>query len=169
MIETARLRIRRLTPADAPFIVSLLNDPAFLQFIGDRGVRTDEEAIAYIDKGPVSSHARFGFGLDAVDDLRTGEPMGICGLLKRDELEAPDLGFAFLPAFRRRGFAREAAAAVLDDAAARLTIPRVLAIVQADNERSIALLEGLGFVFERLTNSSRGETLRLYARTLRGH
>jgi len=166
VIETARLRIRRLTPADALFIVSLLNDPAFLRYIGDRGVRSVDDAVAYIEKGPVSSHARFGFGLDAVVDRSTGEPMGICGLLKRDELDAPDVGFAFLPSFRGRGYAREAAAAVLDDAAARLAIPRVLAIVQADNEASIALLERLEFRFERMTNSPKGESLRLYARTL---
>lgn len=167
MIETARLRIRRLTPADGPFIVLLLNDPAFLKYIGDRGVRTVDDAIAYIDNGPVSSHARFGFGLDAVEDLRTGEPMGICGLLRRDELDAPDIGFAFLPPFRGRGIAGEAATAVLDDAASRLAIARVLAIVQADNAPSIALLERLGFRFERVADSIRGERLQLYARTLR--
>ena len=164
MIETARLRIRRLTPEDAPFIVSLLNDPAFLRYIGDRGVRSIEEAVDYIDKGPAASHTRFGFGLDAVVDRGSGEPMGICGLLRRDELDAPDLGFAFLPPFRKRGLAYEAAAAVLTDAAGRLAIPRVLAIVQPDNGDSIKLLERLGFHFEGM--SPRSEPLRLYSRAL---
>ena len=168
MIETARLRIRPLTPSDAPFIVTLLNDPAFLRYIGDRGVRTVEDAVAYIRTGPVSSHARFGYGLDAVEDLQTAEPMGICGLLQRDELDAPDLGFAFLAPFRGRGFAREAAEAVLADAASRLAIPRVLAIAQGDNAASIALLQRLGFTFERETTAVRGESLRRYVRVLRG-
>ncbi len=167
MIETARLRIRRLTPADAPFIVSLLNDPAFLRYIGDRGVRSDEDAVAYINNGPVESHARHGFGLDAVEDREREEPMGICGLLQRDDLDAPDLGFAFLPPFRRHGFAHEAAAAVLEDASARLAIRRVLAIVQPDNAPSIALLDRLAFRFERTMRSAHSEAdLRLYARTL---
>ena len=164
MIETSRLRIRRLAPADAPFIVSLLNDPAFLRYIGDRNVRSVADAVAYIADGPAASHARFGFGLDAVETLG-GESMGICGLLRREELDAPDLGFAFLPAFRGRGFAREAAEAVLDDAAGRLAVRRVLAVVQADNDASIGLLGRLGFRFERMADI-RGESLRLYARVL---
>lgn len=167
MIETARLRIRPLTPVDASFIVSLLNDPAFLRYIGDRGVRSDEDAISYINAGPVASRARHGFGLDAVEDRERHGAMGICGLLQREELDAPDLGFAFLPAFRQRGFAHEAAAAVLGDVSARLGIRRVLAIVQPDNAPSIALLERLGFRFERMTRPPRAETdLRLYARML---
>jgi RimJ/RimL family protein N-acetyltransferase len=166
-IETARLRIRDLTSADAPFIVSLLNDPAFLRFIGDRGVRSLDDAVAYIARGPAASYERHGFGLGAVDALATGEPMGICGLLQRDELEAPDLGFAFLPPFRDRGLAREAAAAVLEDASRRLRIPRVLAITQPDNTASIALLERLAFRFERTIPSSRTDVeLSLYARAL---
>jgi len=166
MIETARLQIRPLAPADAPFVVSLLNDPAFLRYIGDRGVRSDEDAVRYIDTGPAASHARHGFGLDAVADRESQQAMGICGLLQREELDAPDLGFAFLPTFRRRGFAYEAAAAVLADASERLRIRRVLAIVQPDNTPSIALLERLAFRFERMTRPPRsGTDLRLYART----
>ena len=166
MIETARLRVRRLTAADAGFIVSLLNDAAFLRYIGDRGVRSEADAIAYIDTGPAAMHARFGFGLDLVEDRERSEPMGICGLLQREDLDAPDLGFAFLPPFRKRGFAHEAAAAVLDDVSARLRIPRVLAIVQPDNAPSIDLLERLAFGFERMVRPAGSRTdLRLYART----
>jgi ribosomal-protein-alanine N-acetyltransferase len=165
-IQTPRLRIRELGPADAPFIVSLLNDPAFVRFIGDRGVRTPADAVSYIEQGPVASHARFGFGLGAVETRENAEPIGICGLLQRAHLEAPDLGFAFLPAFRGRGFAFESATAVLDDASSRLGIRRVLAIVQSDNETSIRLLERLGFQFERrLPGSPDTPEVHLYART----
>ena len=165
-IQTARLRIRALTTADAPFILGLLNDPAFLRFIGDRGVRTTADAAGYIETGPIASHARHGFGLDAIEELGTEEPIGICGLLRREELDAPDLGFALLPPFRGCGLAYEAAAAVLADASSRLAIRRVLAIVQSDNAASIALLERLAFRFERLLRSVRADAdLRLYSRT----
>lgn len=161
MIETARLRLRQLGPPDAPFIVTLLNDAAFLRFIGDRGVRSIPEALQYIETGPAASYARHGFGLNAVEPRGGGGPMGICGLLQRQELDAPDLGFAFLPDFRGRGFAREASEAVLEDARARLRLPRVLAITQADNAASIALLERLGFGFDRLL-----QDVRVYSRNL---
>ena len=166
MIQTARLNIRNLGPSDASFIVSLLNDPSFLRYIGDRGVRTEADALDYIDKGPAASYARHGFALQAVEPRAGGDPMGICGLLQRDELDAPDLGFAFLPPFRRRGIAREAADAVLRDATTRLRLRRVLAITQADNDGSIRLLERLGFGFERLVPSPRQQAeVRLYSRT----
>jgi RimJ/RimL family protein N-acetyltransferase len=122
-----------------------LNDPAFIRNIGDRGVRTDADAIEYIDKGPMASYARHGFGLCAVDFAAGGATIGICGLLQRDELPAPDLGFAFLPQFRSQGYAFEAAAAVKADAHVRLGIDRLLAIVNPDNAPSIRLLEKLGF------------------------
>lgn len=167
MIETARLRIRDLGASDAPFIVSLLNDPAFLRFIGDRGVRTVGDALEYIEKGPVASYEQHGFGLQAVEPKDGGGAMGICGLLQREELEAPDLGFAFLPDFRGRGAAREAAEAVLQDATARLGLRRVLAITQADNTASITLLERLGFHFERMLPSPHTSVdVRLYSRSV---
>ena len=167
MMETARLRIRDLGASDAPFIVSLLNDPAFLRFIGDRGVRTVADALEYIEKGPVTSYAQHGFGLQAVEPKDGGAPMGICGLLQREELEAPDLGFAFLPDFRGQGLAREAADAVLQDATARLGLRRVLAITQVDNTASITLLERLGFRFERMLPSPHKPIdVRLYARSV---
>ena len=146
-IETARLALRELTHADTAFIVELLNQPSFLRFIGDRGVRNEADAVGYLDRGPLASYARHGFGLLAVEPREGGTPLGICGLLKRDYLEEPDLGFAYLPSHWRRGYAREAAQAVLDDAATRLAIRRVAAITSLDNDASIALLQKLGFVF----------------------
>jgi RimJ/RimL family protein N-acetyltransferase len=144
-LSTARLVVRELADADAPFIVALLNDPDFIRNIGDRGVRTGEDACEYLAAGPLASYARHGFGLCAVALAGTDEPIGICGLLRRDELPGPDIGFAFLPQYRAHGYAFEAAAAVKADAHARLGIQTLFAIVSPGNAPSIRLLEKLGF------------------------
>lgn len=164
-LQTDRLRIRELAAGDAPFILELLNDPDWLRHIGDRGVRSLADARRYIEQGPRSMYARHGHGLYCVTRADEGTPLGLCGLLKREELTDPDLGFAFLPAFRRAGYAREAAEAVLADGRARLGLTRVTAIVAPGNTASIRLLEGLGFsAAGRL--SLGGEVLRLYALNL---
>ncbi len=157
---TPRVTVRELTHAEAPFIVRLLNDPGFIRHIGDRGVRSDEDARGYIDHGPRASYARHGFGLCLVERRGDAAPMGICGLLRRDELDAPDIGFAFLPEFQSQGYAFESASAVLAHARATLGIPRVLAIVNPDNTGSIRLLERLGFAPEG-TVTLKGETRQL--------
>jgi len=149
MIETQRLALRRLTTQDAGFILDLLNDPDFLRFIGDKGVRTREDAEAYIRSGPMDSYARLGFGLLLVTLKPALRPIGMCGLLKRDWLDDVDLGFAFLPAFRRHGYASEAAAAILASARENFGLRRVVAIATPDNAASIALLVKLGFRSER--------------------
>jgi [ribosomal protein S5]-alanine N-acetyltransferase len=157
-IDTPRLALRHMTDADAEFMLTLLNDPDFLRYIGDRGVRTLEDARGYIERGPVASYARFGFGLYVVERKGTGEWLGICGILKRDELPEPDIGFAFLPAYRSQGFALEAAQATCAFARDTLNLPRLLAITSVANTRSIRLLEKLGFRFERLVQLSPGGT-----------
>ncbi|MEP7275848.1 MAG: GNAT family N-acetyltransferase, partial [Betaproteobacteria bacterium] len=129
---------------DAPFIVRLLNDPGWLRFIGDRGVRDEEDARAYLVRGPLAMYARNGFGLWRVARRDDGAPVGMCGLIKRDSLPDVDVGFAFLPAYRGRGYAAEAAAATLALASTRYRLSRVVAIVSPDNLRSIRLLEKLG-------------------------
>lgn len=145
VIQTGRLALRRLTTEDAGFVLELLNDPAFLRYIGDKGVRTREDAAGYIRSGPMDSYARLGFGLLLVE-LKPGlRPIGLCGLLQRDWLADPDLGFAFLPGFRRHGYASEAAGAVLAWARQSLGARRVVAIATPDNAASIALLAKLGF------------------------
>jgi RimJ/RimL family protein N-acetyltransferase len=131
--------------------MTLLNEPSFLQNIGDRGVRTVEDARAYIENGPMSSYARHGFGLYLVELHGSGDPIGICGILKRDALPDPDLGYAFLPAYWKQGYALESAAAVRDYARGTLGLGRLLAVVSPANEPSIRLLERLGFRFERVT------------------
>jgi RimJ/RimL family protein N-acetyltransferase len=149
VVGSERLVLRELSLADAAFVVELLNDPGFLRFIGDRGVRTEEDARGYLEKGPLASYARHGFGLYAVVTRDSAEVAGICGLLRRDWLDEPDVGFAYLPRFRGRGYAVEAARAILDDAARRLGLARVGAIVSPDNERSLRVLGKLGFRHER--------------------
>jgi [ribosomal protein S5]-alanine N-acetyltransferase len=146
--ETQRLILRRLTAADALFILRLVNEPSFLRFIGDRGVRSAADAEEYIQRGPVASYERFGFGLFLVE-LKNAEPIGICGLLQRESLPDADLGFAFLPEFSGQGYALEAAAGVVNFAARNLGLKRIIAIALPDNDRSIRLLEKLQFKFER--------------------
>jgi RimJ/RimL family protein N-acetyltransferase len=167
LLETDRLALRELTPADAPFILELVNDPDWLRYIGDRGVHTLEHAVTYIENGPASMYARYGFGLWLVELKASGEPLGLCGLLKRDFLEDVDIGYAFLPHYRGEGYALEAAAGVLEYAGATLGIRRVLAIVTSENERSARLLEKLGLHFERMVSyPGEEEQLRLFARSL---
>jgi RimJ/RimL family protein N-acetyltransferase len=144
--RTERLALRELDEGDAAFVLELLNDADFLRHIGDKGVRTLEDAVNYVRTGPMASYAAHGHGLWMVEALATGEPLGMSGLLKRDWLPAPDLGYAFLPAARGRGVASEAARAVLALARSRFAMARVVAIVNPVNAASIRLLEGVGFV-----------------------
>jgi RimJ/RimL family protein N-acetyltransferase len=167
LLRTGRLILRRVTTEDAPFIKALVNDPDWLRFIGDRGVRTLEDARAYIRNGPLRMYETYGFGLYAVERGTDGATMGLAGLIKRDTLPEVDLGFAFLPAYRGQGYAREAASMVLTEAREAFGLSRVLAITSLDNNRSMKLLKSLGFRFERvirLTPEDPGT--RLYALSL---
>jgi RimJ/RimL family protein N-acetyltransferase len=152
MIESERLSLRRLNAGDAEFILELLNDPSFIQNIGDRGVRTVADACRYIANGPVASYEKFGFGLYLVQIKESGVPIGICGLLKRESLEDVDVGFAFLPAFRQKGYAFESAAAVMRYGRDVLRLNRIVAITSPENEGSIRVLEKLGMRFEKIVN-----------------
>jgi RimJ/RimL family protein N-acetyltransferase len=167
VVETDRTTLRRLSVDDAEFIVELLNDPSFIRNIGDKGVRSPDDARDYILNVPVASYERFGFGLCLVELRETGESMGICGLLKRDTLDDADLGFAFLPKYRSQGYAAESAQAVVAHARQSIGLERVMAITLPDNQRSIRLLEKLGFKFEKLVRlSDDAEELMLFAREL---
>lgn len=149
VLETARLRLRWFTVDDAPFILELLNDPDFIRCIGDRGVRTMDQARQYIEDRLRASYAAHGFGLYAV--LRTNDDtiVGMCGLIKRDELEDVDLGYALLPEHRGQGYARESGGAVLALARDTFGLGRVVAILRAENAGSIRVLEHLGMKRER--------------------
>jgi len=154
VIETERLQLRHLTPDDAPFILDLLNQPSFLQFIGDRGVRTLDDARQYIAQGPATSYERHGFGLYLTALKASGEPVGLCGLIKRDTLPDVDVGYAFLPQFWAKGYATEAVTAVLAYGRYTLSIPRIVAIVNPDNAGSIAVLQKVGLRFEKTVRLS---------------
>jgi RimJ/RimL family protein N-acetyltransferase len=145
IVETDRLTIRHLEPRDASFILALLNDPAWIKHIGNKGVHTLADAERYIEDGPRAMYAAHGFGLFLTELKQTGEAIGLCGLLKRDWLEDVDIGFAFLPAYRGKGYAAEAARAVLQFAEETLKLRRVVAITSMGNESSVRLLGKLGF------------------------
>jgi len=163
VLETERLTLRHASLDDAAFIVRLLNEPAFLQYIGDRGVRSLDDARGYITARLIASYELHGFGLWIV--TRTGSPdaLGICGLVKRDTLPEPDIGFAFLQEHWRNGIGFESAAGVKRYAFEHLELPRLLAIVNPDNTGSIRILEKLGFAFERMSEPGDGKTVRVYA------
>ncbi len=148
-LETGRLLIRPMTLDDADFMLRLLNEPDWLRFIGDRGVRNRDDARDYIRNGPIAMVERHGFGFGVAVTKSDGAPIGICGLAQRDYLDAPDIGFALLPEFRGQGFAFEAAVAVRDFARDELRMPRLLATTRLDNHASQRLLEKLGLRFER--------------------
>ncbi|MDB5242087.1 MAG: acetyltransferase [Spirosoma sp.] len=164
MIETERLRLRQLTDGDTPFILELLNSPGWLEFIGDRNVRTEEDATRYLRHGPLKSYETHGFGLSLVE-LKPGEtPIGMCGLLKRDYLEHPDIGYALIPEFMGQGYAFEIASATIAYATQTLNIPIVLATVLPTNEKSIRLLEKIGLAFLRTITAPQDSTeLLLYS------
>ena len=162
--DTARLSIRPLQLLDAEFILELLNDPGFLQFIGDRGVRSVEDARLYLANGPMASYARHGFGLWRVARLPDDVPVGMCGLLKRDTLDDVDIGFAFLARHAGLGYGYEAARATLDFGRESLGLQRIVAIVKPENARSTALLRKLGMQRETsLPEDGNGNALDLYA------
>ena len=147
VLETERLILRWLSAEDAAFILELVNDPAWLRFIGDRGVRTLEDARDYILNGPVAMYRRVGFGLYMVELKGSATPIGICGLIERVGLEDIDIGFAFLPAFYGQGYAYESASAMMTYAQDTVGLNRVVAITSPDNQRSITLLTKLGLSF----------------------
>ncbi len=145
ILESARLRLRPMVEDDASFLVALLNEPAFLRHIGDKGVRTVADALTYM-AGPRESYRKHGFGLAVVESRESESAMGICGLIKRDWLASPDLGFAFLPEYSGQGFALEAAELTLQHARDALGVEQALAIVAPGNVASLRLLGKLGFV-----------------------
>ena len=165
VLETQRLSLREFTVDDAQFILKLLNEPSFLRYIGDKKVRNLEDARQYILNGPVASYERNGFGLYLVVLKESYTPIGMCGFLKREELPDPDIGFAFMPEFWSKGFAYEAAAALLQDGRERLKLERILAITSLDNDASIKLLQRLGFGFDRVITLAAGsEPVKLFTK-----
>lgn len=160
--ETPRLRLRRLTPDDAPFYLALLNGPTWLAHIGDRQVRTLQDAEDHIRAHILAPYDTLGFGMYLVLRRDDGQPLGLCGLVQRDALPAPDIGFALLEPHQGRGYAREAAQAVLWHAFQQLGLPRLLAITAPANHASIRLLNALDFCFQGMVPVG-DRSMRLYA------
>ena len=164
IIETERLILRKLTVDDAAFMLELLNQPSFIQFIGDRGVRTLDDARQFILTRYIAAYERLGFGMYLTLLKEDLVPIGICGLIRRNELDDVDIGYAFLPQYWSKGYAFESASAVLAYARNTLGIKRILGITTADNKGSIRVLEKAGLKFERMVKlSGDDEELKLFA------
>jgi len=150
ILQTARLSLRRVTEADDEFVLALMNEPAYLQHIGDRGIRTRQDAKSYILDKFATSYAKFGYGLYLAELTETRVAIGLCGFVKRDVLEVPDIGFAFLQEYRSRGFGFEAASAVLGYGFGTLGFRTVLGVTSPANTASIQLLEKLGLRYQKM-------------------
>ena len=166
-LETKRLYLRRVTLDDADLLLAVWNDPAFIEHVGDRGVRTTGEAEEAMKAGALKLYADYGYGPYAMVRRDDGVRMGICGLFKRDNLDYPDIGFGVLPEFCGKGYASEAAFAVLAHARDDLRIEELTAIVSPANAPSISLIEKLGLVFAgMITMPGDDEEICLYSRRL---
>jgi RimJ/RimL family protein N-acetyltransferase len=149
ILQTSRLVVRKFNIDDAPFMLKLLNEPTWIRYIGDRNVRTLEDAEKYLQDGALKNYKDYGFGFYCVSHRDTGLPIGTCGFTKRHFLEHPDFGFAFLPEFTGQGYAIETAVATMAYAEEVLKLERLVAITTPDNIRSIHLLIRIGFRFEK--------------------
>lgn len=161
LISTSeRLTLRHFTERDDEFVFTLLNDDAFLKNIGDKQIRTTDDAVNYILNGPIASYKEHGFGLNVVCLKSNNMPIGMCGLLKRADFEHADLGFAFLPEYCGQGFAHESSLLVLKDSYKKYLLPIISAITSTDNIKSNNLLQRLGFVL--MSNIEFHSTLNNY-------
>ncbi len=164
ILETERLRLRELTLADTQFVINLLNSPGWLKYIGDRNIKTEEQAQGYLQNGPMKSYRENGFGLALVERKEDKAKMGMCGIIKRPQLEHPDIGFAFLPEYTGKGYALEIAQATMQFAKEELNLKTIYGIVVPENLKSIKLLEKLGLQYMKpfyFPNSD--EQLMLYS------
>ena len=149
-LETERLQLRRLTLDDAELMLAIWNDPAFIHHVGDRGIRTVAEAEAELESGAFKLYADYGYGPYRMALKSHDTPIGICGIFRRDGLEQPDIGYGVLPEYCGKGYAYEAARAVVEHAKADLGLDSLIAIISPDNEASVGLIRKLGLRFERM-------------------
>lgn len=163
ILETERLVLREFGIDDAEFILNLLNTPGWLKYIGDKNVRSVEDAVDYLEKGPIKSYKENGFGLWLTLLKDNSSPIGMCGLIKRESLDDIDIGFALLPEFSKLGYAYEIAHATLNYANHVLRIDKVVAITDSNNIPSINLLNKLGLQFEKTLNLSENDTVLLFS------
>ena len=165
VLETERLIVRWLTDEDADFIFALMNEPSYVRFIGDKGIRTIEDAREYVRRGPLESYERFGYGLYLTERKKDEVPIGICGLVNRDSLEGVEIGFAFLSRYWSNGYAHESAEAIVEFGKNVVGLNKILAITAPDNHSSIKLLEKIGFHFKKMISVFEGEPdVKLFTR-----
>ncbi|MDY7537007.1 GNAT family N-acetyltransferase [Undibacterium sp. RTI2.1] len=155
ILDTTRLRLRTITLDDAAFYLQLVNEPAYLANIGDKGIRTIEDAIDSIKKGPIDMQERLGFSLYIVESKQDNIAIGMCGLIKRDGLDDVDIGYGFLSAYTGQGLASEAATAVVNYARATIGLPRLVAITAPENAISSRVLEKIGFTYKKIVSLTR--------------
>jgi len=164
ILETERLILREMNDDDAAFMLEIVNVPEFIKYVGDRGVRTVDDAVKYVNDGPVASYAEHGFGLWLVELRDTGEKLGICGFVKRDNLDDVDIGFGFLPRYWSKGYAYESAIAAMEYGRNTLGFARIIGVTSQDNKSSVRLLEKIGLKFERMVQMAEGEReIQLFA------
>ncbi|QBL08925.1 N-acetyltransferase [Rheinheimera sp. D18] len=162
--ETPRLRIRHLLATDAAFTCQLLNEPSFIDNIADRGVRSELDAMYYLAEGPIKSYQQYGYGLFLVEECASQMPIGFCGLLYREKLQETDIGFAFAPEFWGKGYAFEAASAVMHFGYGSLKLKRIVGLTSASNISSIKLLNRLGLRFEKMVKMTpEDDYIQLYS------
>jgi RimJ/RimL family protein N-acetyltransferase len=150
ILETERLSLREMTIDDAPVVIEILNERAFIEFVADRGVRSTADAVKFIEEKFLPSYARYGFGFYLVELKDSGTPIGMCGLIKRDVLEDVDIGFSIFERFWGKGYATEAAGALMEHGLTKLGLPRIVGVTAPHNDRSAAVLEKLGLRFEKM-------------------
>ena len=160
-LESERLYMQQLNLNDAPFVLELLNTKGWLKHIGDRGVKTIKDAEKYITSGPQDGYKKRGHGLMLLKEKDSNQSVGICGLLQRDYLDHPDIGYALLPVFEGLGYISEACQSIMEWHKNNSELPAILAIVNPDNERSIKLLVNLGFMLEEVITRD-GQSINLY-------
>jgi RimJ/RimL family protein N-acetyltransferase len=150
-LQTERLSLRRLTLEDADLMLAVWNDPAFYKYVGDRGIRTREQAQEAMAAGALQLYENYGYGPFRVALRESDQPIGICGLFRREGFDDPDIGWSVLPDHGGKGFAFEAGTAVLNYAFEELALNYVVAFISAENMPSIGLAKKLGLRYERMT------------------
>jgi len=149
ILETDRLALREFNENDADFIVNLVNSEGWLKYIGDKNIKSTDQARGYLVNGPLKSYTDNGFGLSLVELKKDKSPIGMCGIINRDSLEHPDIGFAFLPGYSGQGYGYEISKRTLQYAIDDLKLTKIVAITVPENIASIKLLEKLGLRFEK--------------------
>jgi len=167
LTTTNRLIISKVTLKDAPFFIELMNTPSWLKYIGDRNIKSVEDAKNHLKNGILKAYKECGYGFYKVTQKSEPEKaIGIVGLVKRKELEHTDIGFGFLPNYEGKGYGYESSVAIMNMAKNKFKLNKVLAITNPDNKSSIHLLEKLGLSFQkRIKPFADNEELLLFAKT----